>query len=64
MINEERLLPENDQETEVIVQGPEEYYGDEYLCRKCQTTWMSYDEYGLKFIRYCPGCGRKVSVII
>lgn len=50
--------------TEAEEAGPEEYYGPELVCRKCKTQWMCFDENGLRFFRYCPGCGREVSVVI
>ena len=50
--------------TEAVETDPEEYYAPEYVCRKCKTHWMCFDENGLRFTRYCPGCGREVTVII
>ena len=50
--------------TEAEEAGPDEYYGTELVCRKCKTHWMCFDENGLRFYRYCPGCGREVSVVI
>ena len=44
--------------------GPEEYYGPELVCRKCKTKWMAFDENGIRLARYCPGCGKEVTVVI
>jgi len=47
-------------QTEAVEDGPEEYYGPELVCRKCKTHWMCFYDNGLRFFRYCPGCGREV----
>ena len=50
--------------TEAEEVGPEEYYGPELVCRRCKTQWMAFDENGIRLARYCPGCGREVTVVI
>ena len=50
--------------TEAEEVGPEEYYGPELVCRKCKTRWMAFDENKIRLARYCPGCGKEVTVVI
>ena len=50
--------------TEAEEVGTEEYYGPELVCRRCKTQWMAFDANGIRLARYCPGCGKEVTVVI